>query len=254
MLLNSVSTVYAENLTGISNPAIDKPKLFKEAIESYQQKQYTKSIQALQDLINSGVKNADLYYDLANAYFKSDQIGKSILNYKNALVLSPRDPDAKANLKFALEQTKDQFSSEDSIDPILRILAFWYFDLNLFELIALTLVVNIFTCFCVFICFFYKNEILKVVQWVLIVLLLVLIVSTVIKLYYNFNPSEGVIVATEADVKCGDDSTYKTLFKIHEGAEFKIEDKRDKWYKIRLKDNRKGWINSDVIGLVIAGM
>ena len=45
--------------------------------------------------------SAALYFNLGNALFKSGQIGRAIVNYRLAGQLAPRDPDIRANLRFA---------------------------------------------------------------------------------------------------------------------------------------------------------
>ena len=44
--------------------------------------------------------------NLGNAYFKSGQLGKAIAAYREAEQMSPRDPDVRANLRFARNQVQ----------------------------------------------------------------------------------------------------------------------------------------------------
>ena len=43
----------------------------------------------------------ELYYNLGNSYFKSNELGMSILNYERALRLAPGFDDARFNLEMA---------------------------------------------------------------------------------------------------------------------------------------------------------
>src|SRR4030095_9977885 len=47
-----------------------------------------------------------LWFNLGNACFKSGQIGRAIVAYRRAENSTPRDPDVRANLKFARNQVK----------------------------------------------------------------------------------------------------------------------------------------------------
>ena len=51
---------------------------------------------------------AQSHYNLANSLFKQGRIEESIEGYKQALRLSPADPEAKHNLEFALKQQQEQ--------------------------------------------------------------------------------------------------------------------------------------------------
>ena len=55
--------------------------------------------------MQSGQVSAALYFNLGNAWFKSGQIGRAIAAYRQAEQITPRDPDLRANLQFARNQT-----------------------------------------------------------------------------------------------------------------------------------------------------
>lgn len=246
----------ASNTTAIStNNIIDSGgfnKAFTQANKLYDQKDYINAILLYQHIINKGIQNGNIYYNLANAYFKNEQIGKAIVNYEKALVFMPRNADLRANLKFTLEQTTDQISAEDSCEPVLSLLIFWYYGLNLFELIILTTIVNYLLCACILLGLFYKHEILKVVNFIGIIILVILVISTSVKLFNNYKITKGVVIVPETEIKSGDSTSYSVLFKLHEGTEFQILQQNDNWFKIALPDERKGWINKDSVELVDA--
>ena len=60
-----------------------------------------------EELLSRGVSSMKLYYNLGNAYFKDDRIGKAILYYNRALRLAPGNDDIRYNLSVAEARTKD---------------------------------------------------------------------------------------------------------------------------------------------------
>lgn len=241
-----INTSSAQSLLNNS----DFKKDFTEANKLYNEKQYFEAIDYYKKVINKGIKNGYIYFNLGNSYLKNDQIGKAILNYKKALIYHPRNVDIKTNLQFAIDETKDQFSTEETVEPILHILMFWYYSLNITELIIITLLTNLIMCTGFIVNLFYSNNILKISSHVILTIFIILFASTIIKLYDNYNISEGVVVVKETDIRSGYNTSYATVFKLHEGTIFKITESKDGWYKILLSNGQKGWINETSIGLI----
>ncbi|MFO4987118.1 tetratricopeptide repeat protein, partial [Salmonella enterica subsp. enterica serovar 1,4,[5],12:i:-] len=52
-------------------------------------------------LVDSGVRNAGLYFNLGNAYLEGGATGRAIANYERALRLEPTNGAARMNLAFA---------------------------------------------------------------------------------------------------------------------------------------------------------
>ena len=78
------------------------------ANDLYSEKNYTKSAQAYESLIDKGVHNGYLYYNLGNTYIRMGKTGPAVLNYIRARKWIPRDENLEANLKFAIQQTQDK--------------------------------------------------------------------------------------------------------------------------------------------------
>lgn len=58
--------------------------------------------------------SANLYGNLANLYFKKGMFGRSVLNYRKALLLAPDNRELAANLSFVRETARIKSSSMDS--------------------------------------------------------------------------------------------------------------------------------------------
>jgi tetratricopeptide (TPR) repeat protein len=75
--------------------------MFREANRFYEQGDYAAAAAAYEDLLAQNAGSAALHFNLGNAHFKSEQLGRAIWQYRMARDLSPRDADIRANLQFA---------------------------------------------------------------------------------------------------------------------------------------------------------
>ena len=79
---------------------------FEAANKLYEEGKFSDAATAYAKLLQGGQTSAALYFNLGNAFFKSGQIGRAIAAYRLAGQLTPRDPDVRANLQFARNQTQ----------------------------------------------------------------------------------------------------------------------------------------------------
>ena len=73
----------------------------EEANAHFTAGEFAKAAVVCEQLIASGGPTAARLYNLGNARFKLKEYGPAILAYERAALLSPRDPDIRANLKLA---------------------------------------------------------------------------------------------------------------------------------------------------------
>lgn len=59
-------------------------------------------------VLDAGVTDGDVYYNLGNVYFRQDRIPAAILAWRTAATRMPRDPDVQANLDFARRKVRDR--------------------------------------------------------------------------------------------------------------------------------------------------
>ena len=74
------------------------------------------------------IHNGKLYYNTANAYFQSGDIGRAILNYRLAGRLIPGDVNLTQNLAHARQTRVDSFEDRQET-KVLKTLLFWHYDL-----------------------------------------------------------------------------------------------------------------------------
>ena len=86
--------------------------VFAQSLEAgntaYAEKNYDKAIEIYESLIAEGKTAPELHYNLGNAYYMNQALGKSILHYEKALKFKPNYEDAKFNLEIARNQIIDR--------------------------------------------------------------------------------------------------------------------------------------------------
>ncbi|MEA2040503.1 MAG: hypothetical protein U9N82_11880, partial [Thermodesulfobacteriota bacterium] len=56
-----------------------------KANQAYKERRFKAAIDGYEQMIRSDHANGHIYYNLGNAYFKEDRLGRAILNYERAL-------------------------------------------------------------------------------------------------------------------------------------------------------------------------
>ena len=226
---------------------VDAAALFMEAHKYYKEEKYSKATLLYERLIQSGIRNGEIYYNLGNSYFKMGMLGKAILSYRLAILHLPRDEDLNANLRYARQLTKDKIEPKQFI-PFLKEFCFWYSQLNLKELLTVFLAVHGLFWTLVIIRMFWKNDYQNLVLLINLVLVVVLGSSFILKWYNDTYNIDGVVLAKEITVRSGNGINNTALFQLHDGAEFKIIKQDDDWIKIEVGKGKRGWVESRWVG------
>src|SRR5213083_1879888 len=79
---------------------------FAKANQEYAQGHFKEAISGYETLVRAGQWSANVFYDLGNAYFRTGNFGRAILNYERALALEPHHPEAAANLQIARDEAR----------------------------------------------------------------------------------------------------------------------------------------------------
>lgn len=96
-------------MVGASFGATD-PRL-EQAAAAYKSGDYLSAIDQYEALLKEGYRSSELLYNTGNAYFRSGQLGRAILNYERAAQLSPHDADISHNLKVAQSRITEPIDS-----------------------------------------------------------------------------------------------------------------------------------------------
>ena len=224
-----------------------------EADSAYVRGQYQQAIAQYEELLKQGAC-ADLYYNLGNAYYRTENIPEAVLNYERALLLSPGDRDIRFNLQIARSKTFDKIVPESEMFFVT-----WY--RSLVSLMSVdgwartALVALALTIILLLVYLFSEKLWLRKAGFFGGVALLVLFVVANIFAWQQkeelLHRKGAIIFAPAVTVKSTPAANGTDLFILHEGTKVDITDGSMKdWKEIRIADGKEGWIESKHIRVI----
>ena len=98
-------------LVSLANASESIDATFKKANDLYNKGDYEQALQSFESIVNQGNESADLYFNIANCYYKLGKVAPSIYNYEKALLLNPDDEAIQTNLSFAQKMAIDDIKT-----------------------------------------------------------------------------------------------------------------------------------------------
>ena len=218
---------------------------FEQANQLYLQAKYSEAVAQYEKIVASGWESGELYFNLGNAYYKSGNIQKAILNYERAAQLLPRDEDVQFNIQLANLQVVDK------IEAVPRLFIYRWIDwmLSLFSLATMGWIVYSFfvLTLAAFAAFLfartYTQKRLSMVAGLLFSAALILtMIGFGVQSYTEANTEFAIVMSDVANIKAAPDSKGNDLFVLHKGLRVQVLDNVNHWRKIRLADGKIGWI------------
>lgn len=220
------------------------------ADRAYSKEQYQQAISDYEALLKQGA-SADIYYNLGNAYYRTGNITKSIINYERALLLSPGDNDIRFNLQLARSKTIDKIIPESEM-----FFFNWYRQfVNLTSVdgwATNSLIALAFAIICALSYLFAERIIFRKVGFFGAIVFIVVFVVSIVAAYQQkdklINRTGAVVIAPAVQVKSAPSQNGTVLFNLHEGTKVEITDNSMKgWKEVKIADGKSGWIENSKI-------
>lgn len=227
--------------------------LLLKAHEEYVEGRFEEASNLYQSLADSGYVNAKLYYNLGNAYFKSNRVPDAILNYERAYLLDPTDEDIEFNLQYARTFTVDRFETIPTF-----FLKDWYRSLRSLcssngwawmSLLFLLLLLGSTLVFWFSGTFWVKRTLFSTG----VVLVTLFVLSTLFSIQEKnraLAKDKAIVFQSVVTVKSSPGSSGKELFILHAGTKVKVLQSVGEWTEIRIEDGNKGWVQSETMEII----
>lgn len=222
----------------------------QDADAEYSKGNYQQAIKDYEELLKAG-ESAELYYNLGNAYYRTENITRSVLNYERALLLNPADEDIRFNLQMARSKTIDKITPESEMFFFT-----WYRSLvNLMTIdnwARLAIVSIILTLILALVYLFASHLTLRKIGFYGGVLFLVIFLLSNLFAFQQkqmlMKRNGAIVIAPSVSIKKTPEANSTDQGVIHEGTRVDIiDDTMRDWKEIHLADGREGWIPTSQI-------
>lgn len=223
---------------------------FGTANVAYQEKGYTTAITQYQSILQQGYQSAELHYNLGNAYYRTQQLGKAVLHYERAARLAPNDKDIKHNLSIVNAQIEDKLETLPN-----------FFLIDGWNSLRQQLSSN--TWAVMGIVFFWLAMAALIVwqigqtrtqrKWgffIGITLLFISILPISLAVANTKDSKQAIVIAKETMLKSSPDDLSASVLLLHEGLKVNLLDKIGDWYKVRLPNGDEGWLSNEIIEII----
>lgn len=233
--------------------AAEPDKVMEQANQAYINETYHEAIELYESILEMDVESASLYYNLGNAYYKTGQIGKAILNYERARRLSPNDEAILHNLGIARSlltenieampqlfflDWRDKFVQMQSVDG-------W----------AITIIILAFSLMlCAVLFFVLKSRTQKKVFFFAGALSLLFLLASYYAVnqqhYMQYIKQEAIVMSPRVTAKSAPSDRSIDLFIAYEGTKVELTSNVMDWYEVRLPNGQVGWINKSALEII----
>ncbi|TLX78292.1 tetratricopeptide repeat protein [Labilibacter sediminis] len=234
-------------------PAMAEDLRFEEANTYFSEEKYEEAINTYEEILSSNVESAEIYYNLGNAYYKTGQLPKAILNFERALLLSPHDKDIRHNLEMVNTQITDKLETVGKF-----FLAEWFNNFKSITKSDTWAIISIITfglfVFLIGVFFFSGQRVVKQISFFVGILLFFASFFA-----FNFSGAQknklvhrdsAIIFDPSVSIKSSPSTGGKDLFILHEGTKVKILENLREWKRIQISDGNEGWVHSSSIEMI----
>ena len=214
-------------------------QLFLQANSEYANENYTVAISLYDSVLTTGLESSELYYNLGNCHYKTQDWANAIWHYEKSLQLEKKEKTIH-NLELANLKIIDRIEAL----PQLFYKKWWnnltqLFSTKTLQILALLCIgfvlilrlLNQFTSL--------KNKLFLRILYPSAVILLSITHNSYVQ---NFVKKEAIIFASVVTVNSAPTSNSAELFSLHSGSKVEIIDTIGNWKNIKIANGNSGWI------------
>lgn len=220
------------------------PELWQKGNDYYQQKKYDSAIACFEQIIILRPDDPRVYYNTGNAWYRMNNIGMAVLNYRRALRIDPKYKEASENLLLAEARISNHIQKGQDLFFIQ-----WWKSLthpsNANTLGIISLVCFLFLLGAVLLRR-YKNK-----TWIRPQMIGGLVALWGVFLLFSFVAAgnarlrdHAVVLESDAPMVGAPQQTQAQSY-IPEGTTVKILNQKAGHVEVRLPDGRSGWMKQE---------
>lgn len=248
MLLIGFSAVFS-NIS-----AADYGRDFAAANTKYSDGLFKDAAIMYEEIIDGGVENGKIWFNLGNSYYKQGNVLNAIYAYEKSLRFMPGDQDLRKNLEICRLNLKDKVESK-----VVLPVWVWISEMrdahNLYQNLSFSVICLFVLSVLLSFSFFYKSLFsLKLIRVLMIFLLLCALTGGYFGYtqYTEYFGKHALVASEEVSVKSSPDenSNGVELFRLHLGLKLMVEKELGEWVKIAVDSEKKGWLKKEELLLL----
>ena len=225
--------------------------------EAYSHQDYNRALALYEQVAKTDGVSSELYYNIANTYYRLKERSKAIIYYERALKLDPSNSQARADLEFVREKSQLADDVETSVLGSLIANVVGHHSSNTWAVIAV--VAFILTLLLVGTYIAAEAVMLRKMGFFGAGVMVVISVLALVCAFHN----HGLATSHDTAIVTVQQATLSkaprqpkgkgdVAFSLKEGNKVTITDSvtvrnglvNDKWYNVETTDSRSAWINS----------
>ncbi|MCX8091874.1 MAG: tetratricopeptide repeat protein [Verrucomicrobiae bacterium] len=218
---------------------------FEAANRLYEQGRFAEAASAYEAILAGGRASPALYFNLGNARFKAGQVGRALVAYRRAAERAPRDPDVLANLRFARERVSGPTLRPGPLDR-------WLSRLSLNEWTGLA-TGALWTLLVLLAAGQVWPRLRPPLRWpVRLALVATLLLGLALAVVWTRASRAllAVVTVQETIARNGPFEESPEAFRLHDGAELRVLDRKDDWLQVSDGRGRPAWVKRDAVFLL----
>ena len=218
--------------------AVQEDKNFLSGCNFYENAEYEKALEMFKSL-EKDYPTANLYYNIANSYYRLGKIGYALLYYERAKKLSPFDEDIGFNIKIISGMIKEDENEKGLLANIDMGAARLLFSLSIFFFAGIISIK------------FLSSR--KILFWPFVVssLAVILFLSLYFLKYRGQCETIAVVIKNDAEIRSGPNDNFKVSFTLPEGKKVNVLSKSGDWTEIGVKSmGLRGWLETKNIEII----
>ena len=241
---HSLESVLAE-----ANNAYQAARDIAQADPAQSRDQFRSAAGLYQRLVDRGVRNSELFFNLGNAWHQSGESALAFVNYHRALWLNPSMQKARKNLNLLSQQEELAGLSADqqsrnllAYDGSKRLLSTGLNVIGWKTAVATFAIASFF--FWGLVCLKTIRPRVQSIRWALLPLMLMVACGMALFLSGSSYKDLAIVISESIEVRSGDGNEFPVLAKLESSAGMAVivTDERQRWLQIELPTGKSGWL------------
>jgi tetratricopeptide (TPR) repeat protein len=251
-ILALLAALVCAGLGADSQPKLP-PSIFDRANASYESGDFNGAESLYRQILDSGIDDAAVFYNLGNACFKQKKLGRAIYYWEKARQMLPRDADTRANLELASLYVVDRVEEAPASLAtrwFRRTFGIFTMEQESWIVLGLFLTANALAAVCI--CTRRPPVAVKALVSACLAGLLALAFagSLAWKAYEAKHANRGVVVAEKVEIRSGPGTENITVFTLHEGTVLRVHSQVSGWYQVSLPNGWSGWLPANAVWIL----